>query len=355
MKNISELFSGNNLKDKPWIIIGKGPSFSAIKNINLKNYYSFALNHSILQLDEADICHLIDFDVFEKCQDEIDKKAKFLCMPMNPHFKHEPSEITLKDLIKTNKVLDKINKEGRLFWYNHLQKNRLLNKNNSERIFYKNVEVKYFSAEAAFNILGMNEVKEIYSAGIDGGSEYDRKFSDATLLANGRNSFDIQFDEIIKSIKNYDLTYSPIDAQYPVKIYVGSQEEQMLSVKILEYSVKKRTTVPVEVFPLHKAGIEYGVPKDPKNRQRTPFSFQRFLIPQLNKFEGRAIYVDSDMQVFKDIRQLWNLPMAANDLLTVERVDESQRDLQFSVILLNCAKLKWSINDVVRIDRKSVV
>lgn len=356
MENISELFKKQDFNKKQWLIIGKGSSFSKIKKYDLNNFFTFGLNHVVKEVANLDITHLIDFNVFEVCENDIYNKAKYLCMPINPHFDNKPTDKTLKDLIKENKTLAKLAEEKRLFWYNHLEGDRLLNADNFERTFYENVKVKYFSAEVPFYILGMNNIKEVYSIGIDGGSNYSEAFKKSailpngksSLLSNGRKSFDIQFDEIIKTINKYDLIYSPIDANYPVKVYVGSQEEQMLSVKVLEYSIKKRTNVDVEVFPLHKAGIKYPIPKDPKNCQRTPFSFQRFLIPQLNDFKGRAIYVDSDMQVLKDIRQLWNLPMAANDLLTVKNKEESDRIIQFSVMLLDCDKLQWSIDDIVK-------
>jgi lipopolysaccharide biosynthesis glycosyltransferase len=347
MQHISELFKNDKFQEKPWLIIGKGPSFGKIKEIDLNKFYTFGLNHVITKVGPLDITHLIDFNVFESCQEEIYRKASYLCMPINPHFNNKATEVTIKDLVKKNDVLKKISEEGRLFWYNHLKKDRFLSDNNRERLNYENVEVKYFSAEVPFYLLGMNKIKELYSVGIDGGSSYDNNFTTETLLANGRPSFDIQFDEIINTIEKFDLVYSPIDAQYPVKVYVGSQEEQMLSVKVLEYSIKKRTTASVDVFPMHQSKIKYSVPKDPSNRQRTPFSFQRFTIPQLNNFEGRAIYVDSDMQVLKDIRQLWNLPMASNDVFTVKKKDDTDRILQFSVMLLDCNKLKWSVDNIV--------
>jgi len=346
MKHVSELLSGK-FKDKPWLIVGKGPSFSKIDDLKLDKFYTFGLNHVIKKLDALDIVHLIDFDVFESCAEDIYKKVKYLVMPINPHFGNKATEVTIKDLVEKNETLKKLSDEKRLFWYNHLKKDHFLNDKNRERLNYENVEVKYFSAEVPFYLLGMFGIKEIYSVGIDGGSSYDNNFQTDTLLANGRTSFDIQFDEIANTIGKFDLIYSPINAQYPVKVYVGSQEEQMLSVKVLEYSIKKRTKVAVEVFPLHKADIKYGIPQSPENRQRTPFSFQRFTIPQLNNFAGKAIYVDSDMQVLKDIRQLWNLPMGGNDLLTVKQKDEANRDLQFSVMLLDCNQLKWSVNDIV--------
>ncbi|HEX6107226.1 MAG TPA: glycosyltransferase [Gemmatimonadales bacterium] len=134
----------------------------------------------------------------------------------------------------------------------------------------------------------------------------------------------------------------------PVRVYVGSQEAQMLPVKVLEYSIRKHTELPVEIFPLHHASIEVPMPRDPRNRPRTPFSFQRFYIPQLAGFRGRAIYLDSDMQVFRDIRELWSLPFDGADLLSAWERGESGRRPQFSVMLLNCEALRWDLPEIVQ-------
>ena len=61
----------------------------------------------------------------------------------------------------------------------------------------------------------------------------------STLLSNNQESFDIQFDGIIRAINKYNLNFSTIDDCEPIKVYIGSQEEQMLAVKVLEYSIKK--------------------------------------------------------------------------------------------------------------------
>jgi hypothetical protein len=121
----------------------------------------------------------------------------------------------------------------------------------------------------------------------------------------------------------------------------------MVPVKVLEYSIRQRTEMAVEVFPLHHAGIEFPLPKDVRNRPRTPFSFQRFFIPQLAGYRGRAIYLDSDMQVFRDIRDLWSLPFDGADLLAAWELADSGRKPQFSVMLLNCETLRWDLNEMV--------
>lgn len=346
MQEVSKLFSGNGFAGEKWLIIGKGPSYDDIAQYDLSLYKTIGLNHVVKDC-HLTIAHMIDFDAFEECAQDIYDNARYLVMPLNPHFDNKPSQKTLGQLVASNQTLKQLDGEGRLFWYNHLSSSNLLSLGNIKRVFYPKVKVENFSAEAVLYILSMNGIKDIYSIGIDGGTQYSKKFDEKTLLSNGQTDFNTQFNNMVATIKKFDVVYSPLTADYPVKVYVGTQEEQMLATDVLEYSIKKHTDVAVEVIPLHRSNITYREPKDEDNRQRTPFSFQRFLIPELNGHEGRAIYVDSDMQVFKDIRQLWNLPMGAHDLLTVEPTKETGRALQFSVMLLDCEALGWEIEKII--------
>jgi hypothetical protein len=115
----------------------------------------------------------------------------------------------------------------------------------------------------------------------------------------------------------------------------------------LEYSIRKNTNSSVEIVALHELGIDYPEPSDMVNRQRTPFSFQRFLIPEISDYKGKAIYLDSDMQVFSDIKQLWTLPIGNNSLLAASPKKGEGRKPHFSVMLIDCEKNKWSINDII--------
>lgn len=133
----------------------------------------------------------------------------------------------------------------------------------------------------------------------------------------------------------------------PIRVYVGSQDAQMLAVKVLEFSIREHTGGDVVVFPLHEAKVDFPMPRDPQNRPRTPFSFQRFYIPALQDHRGRAIYLDSDMQVFRDIKELWDLPFNGADLLAAREAGGSSRRPQFSVMLLNCDELNWNLPEIV--------
>ncbi|MDD2725317.1 MAG: glycosyltransferase [Methylovulum sp.] len=351
MKNITKLFAtDHSLYEKPWLIVGKGPSYQFINDVDLSAYNVLALNHVISQIN-AKISHLIDIDVFETCAAQIYAQADYLVLPYYPHSGNQVGEFSLPNLLEKHPLLGKMDQEGRLFWYDHLGIKALLRHGKRPVRLSRQIRVSYFSAEAAVDILATQGIKSIRTLGIDGGGSYSQIFeqiSPETRLANGNASFDNQFIGIISKISKYHLDYQSLANHYPIKVYVATQEEQMLSVKVLEYSIRKHASNPVEVFPLHEANIKYREPKDPRNKQRTPFSFQRFLIPHLNAHQGRAIYLDSDMQLFTDISQLWNLPMGSHDLLTVNPSRrEKNRRLQFSVMLMDCEKLAWNVDGII--------
>jgi lipopolysaccharide biosynthesis glycosyltransferase len=141
-----------------------------------------------------------------------------------------------------------------------------------------------------------------------------------------------------------------------IRIYVGADRSQALAVSVLEHSIKRHTTVEVEVIPM--IDLPVPVPKDPRNGQRTGFSFSRFCIPQLAGYKGKAIYMDADMQVFKDIRGLWNIPFNGAKVLIQEEIKHTDiamakenapviRKKQCAVMLLDCEKLDWDIREIV--------
>lgn len=142
-----------------------------------------------------------------------------------------------------------------------------------------------------------------------------------------------------------------------IRVYVGADRSQLLAVPVLEYSIKRHTTAKVEVIPM--LDLPVPVPKDPRNGQRTGFSFSRFCIPKLAGYKGKAIYMDADMLVFKDIRSLWNLPFNGAKILIQEEVKFTDvtmakenapkvRKKQCAVMLLDCENLDWDVEKIVQ-------
>lgn len=141
-----------------------------------------------------------------------------------------------------------------------------------------------------------------------------------------------------------------------IRVYVGADRSQALAVNVLEHSIRKHTDASVEVIPM--IDLQVPVPRDPRNRQRTGFSFSRFCIPELAGYRGKAIYMDADMQVFKDIRGLWNIPFNGAKVLVQQEVKHTgitmakenapaSRKKQCAVMLLDCGRLDWDVRQVV--------
>jgi hypothetical protein len=133
----------------------------------------------------------------------------------------------------------------------------------------------------------------------------------------------------------------------PIRVFVAATPGEWLPMKVLEFSMRETSARSVEVSAIASFHRPIPLPKDLRNQPRTPFSFQRFLIPEVCGFQGRAIYLDADMQVFADIDAVWSAPMDGNDLLAVSEGTAGRKG-QFSVMLLDCERLNWRIEDVVR-------
>jgi len=324
---------------KPWLVLGKGPTFHKVKAVDQTQYHICSLNHVVRELPVT-LAHIIDIDVVADCANEIDQNARFLVLPYRPHFRNSPCEKTIEDCIRELPILKKLNNEGRLIWYNL--------SSSAPREGSPVIKAKYFSAEAALNLLVACGVRVVRSLGVDGGRTYSKAFDDLsgkTLLANGHQSFDRQFIGICETIRKSNVFYAPLHINAPIRVFVGADAAQSLGVKMLEYSIKKYTPMAVEVSLIDDRDVP--VPTDPKCRSRSGFSFSRFKIPALCGYRGRAIYMDADMQVFTDLARLWTWPMEGADVAYCEQPPERGRIPQYSVMLMNCAELPWRVAEVV--------
>lgn len=143
----------------------------------------------------------------------------------------------------------------------------------------------------------------------------------------------------------------------PIRVFVGSDETQELAVKVLEYSIRRHTQADVVVSSM--TPVKLPEPADPRQGSRTLFSFTRFAIPRLCGYQGKAIYMDADMQVFTDIRGLADIPFEGKRVVVQEDLPEehqpqegqlgapARRKKQSSVMLLDCERLDWVPEDII--------
>ncbi len=140
-----------------------------------------------------------------------------------------------------------------------------------------------------------------------------------------------------------------------LEIFVGADRSQLMAVPVLEFSIKRHASRPVRVTSMHDLGLPE--PKDVRQGPRTNFSFTRFAIPGLMGHNGMALYLDADMLVFRDIAEIWTLPMGEAKILIQAEVDPraqapkagapAQRIKQCSVMLMDCARLDWDAARII--------
>jgi len=132
----------------------------------------------------------------------------------------------------------------------------------------------------------------------------------------------------------------------PIRIFCGGDRSQQLPFKVFAHSVARHTARAVEVRTIDNALSP--IPADPRYQPYTEFSFARFVIPSLCGYQGRAVYMDSDMLVFADIGELWDTDLQGA-AIAIEKGsrDQADRGKHAAVMLLDCAKLDWKVEDIV--------
>ena len=109
-----------------------------------------------------------------------------------------------------------------------------------------------------------------------------------------------------------------------VRVFVGTEERAWKADTALEHSIRKVTPEPLEIRYMSEAlggvwtGWNMGRPhRMPYSGQgwATNFTCFRWAVPELCAFRGRAIYLDSDQVVLRDLRVMFDLPMEGAGML----------------------------------------
>lgn len=126
-----------------------------------------------------------------------------------------------------------------------------------------------------------------------------------------------------------------------IRVFVGcAPGDDIESQAVLEYSLRRHASQPVEIVWMQLSAD----PKSPffserwrTERWSTPFSGFRWAAPHLCGFEGRAVYMDSDVIVMADIAELWKQFFASGKCVIAKGGKDAWR---FCVTLFDCAAVK---------------
>lgn len=328
-----------------FLILGKGPTFARRCEFDLSAHVTISLNHVVTE-QSVDIAHMIDFEVAEACAQSISSNARWLLMPRHPHIGFRPTLLPLEDLLRHVPALAELEAQRRIVCYD-LASSPVPARGPT-------IDARFFSCEAAVEAACRLGARRVSTLGVDGGTKYAGAFSaldSTTRLANGQPSFSLQFDRLEEISRRTGVEVEPLIP--PLKIFVGVQEGELVAARVLEFTINEHSTQPVQVVHLPRVG---RIPRDPLKRQRTPFSFSRFLIPELTGYRGRALYLDSDMQVFADISTLWGIPFAGAKVMCTNQTyippqwrnnPDFHPGRQLSVMMLDCSRLPWKIDEII--------
>lgn len=139
-----------------------------------------------------------------------------------------------------------------------------------------------------------------------------------------------------------------------LKVFIGCDDVEMLAYHVLADSIMRNASVPVSITPVRLSNLEgiYNRKHDP--RQSNEFSFSRFLVPYLSDYKGLALFMDCDMLVRCDIKELFDLYESGKDLMCVQHDYRPKNNIKYlgnpqhaypcknwsSLMLFNCERCK---------------
>lgn len=92
----------------------------------------------------------------------------------------------------------------------------------------------------------------------------------------------------------------------PLRVFIGYDPVESVAYHTLCHSIITQASVPVTITPVMSKQIDvFTRERDPK--QSNDFSFSRFLVPYLSGYSGWALFMDCDMLLRCDIKELFDL------------------------------------------------
>jgi hypothetical protein len=145
-----------------------------------------------------------------------------------------------------------------------------------------------------------------------------------------------------------------------VRIFIGSGEQSVVERRVLVHSLRRHTRRPLDIYVFNGTHNAIERNEDPpvpaplplrlKYRNLTEFSLYRYLIPEVCGFEGRAIYLDSDMVCLRDIGDFFDQPLDGHDFLAKEEAYEvgTERMWGLSALLIDCSRCRFDLDTIFR-------
>jgi hypothetical protein len=100
-----------------------------------------------------------------------------------------------------------------------------------------------------------------------------------------------------------------------IPVCIGQDPRESIAYHVLEQSIIDKSSAGVAIIPLASRLLgDFDGQRDGTNA----FIYSRFLVPELMGYQGWAIYMDSDMLLRADLKELWALRDESKALMVVK-------------------------------------
>ena len=137
-------------------------------------------------------------------------------------------------------------------------------------------------------------------------------------------------------------------------IYIGYDHREACAYHTMVNSFIRHSSMPLSINPLALKNMESFYSDGGHTDGSNQFIYSRFLVPYLSNYEGWSLFVDGDMLVRSDIKELWDMRDESKTVQVVQHDYKTKMEEKYlgaknenyprknwsSVILFNNAKCK---------------
>ena len=90
-----------------------------------------------------------------------------------------------------------------------------------------------------------------------------------------------------------------------MKVFIGFDSKETVAYHVLSNSILRHARFPVSITPLVREHLKVFFTRGRGPLESTDFSISRFLVPYLSGYQGYSVFMDCDMLMRGDIKELW--------------------------------------------------
>lgn len=98
-----------------------------------------------------------------------------------------------------------------------------------------------------------------------------------------------------------------------LRVFIGWDSAEPAAAAVLAHSILARATAPVYLVPLTRRSVARDYRRERTPTEATEFSYTRFLVPYLSRYEGWSVFMDCDMLCRADIWELMTYVVTQRD------------------------------------------